>query len=88
MVRRKKSHSRFETAITSVTPALLVIPGTTALGAERLTAYELGWEAAYHHYANLMGVSLPQTRAVVARNRPTKSSLHMTAATLLYGDVL
>lgn len=69
----------------NTTPANSVCPKPLDFGG---TAYELGWEAAYHHYANLMGVSLPQTRAVVARNRPTKSSLHMTAATLLYGDVL
>ena len=39
-----------------------------------------------HYTMGLEG--LPQTRAVVARNRPTASNLHMTAATLLYGDVL
>ena len=66
-------------------PANSVCPKPLALGGE---AYEMGWEAAYNAYANRLGVSLPQTKAVVARNRPTSTGLHMTAATLLYGAPL
>ncbi len=51
-------------------------------------AYKLGWEAAYNHYVNRLGMSLPQTKKVLAAGRPTGAALHMTYATLLFGAPL
>ncbi len=46
------------------------------------TAYKLGWEVMYNHYANRLGTPLPQTLEVINRIRPTGYGLHMDWETL------
>lgn len=50
--------------------------------------YKLGWEVSYNAYANRLGVSLPQTKALISRIRPTGTGLYMDWESLLYGAPL
>jgi hypothetical protein len=62
------------------------IPGAVCGGKLNLggTAYTLGWEIALNHYANRKGISMPYTQAMVNRQRPTSSVLHMNFQTLTH----
>ncbi len=44
--------------------------------------YLSGWEVAYAHYATTLGLSMPQTKRLVERARPTGPGLHMSWETL------
>jgi hypothetical protein len=48
------------------------------------SAHNGGWEVAYNHYAVRLGVSMPNTKRLVERNRPTGVGLHMTWETLTH----
>jgi hypothetical protein len=45
------------------------------------------WEIGYNAYANALGKSLPNTRAVVQTIRPTGVDHHMAWETLTHGDI-
>jgi hypothetical protein len=44
--------------------------------------YELGWEVAYNEYANRLGVAMPNTRALILKERPSPAALFMNWETL------
>lgn len=46
----------------------------------------LGFELAYNHYANRKGLSMPNTRAVVLRTRPSKIGNHLGWETLTHAE--
>jgi hypothetical protein len=47
-------------------------------------ATALGWEVGYNHYAQRKGISLPQTKKVVERLRPSDVGNHMAWETLTH----
>lgn len=47
-------------------------------------SYTLGWESMYNHYANRMGIALPQTRQMIDRVRPTRAANNTVWETLTH----
>jgi hypothetical protein len=45
------------------------------------------WEIAYNEYAGRLGMSLPQTQAVIGKVRPTATNHHMVFETLTHAEV-
>jgi hypothetical protein len=62
-------------------PAGWVGPSFTTGG----DGYKAGWEVAYAHYAD-QGVSMPQTKRLVERLRPSGPALHMSWETLTHAS--
>jgi hypothetical protein len=46
------------------------------------TAFEGGWEVAYNYYAKRLGISMPNTKWVIDRNRPSGVTIQNTFETL------
>lgn len=57
-----------------------VCPGAPSTGGSVM--YKLGFEKAYHAYANRLGVSMPNTKQLLGTLRPTPAALHMDWETL------
>jgi hypothetical protein len=64
----------------------VAIPGWLCGGKLQLS---LGgtWEIAYNHYANRLGMSLPQTKTAVERARPTGASAHKIWESLTHAEL-
>jgi hypothetical protein len=45
------------------------------------------WEIGYNAYANVLGQSLPETKKLLAKIRPTSATHHMVWETLTHGDI-
>jgi hypothetical protein len=58
-------------------------PGSGLTVSARGYNYEIG----YNHYANRLGVPMPNTQALLAKIRPTGADHHMVFETLTHGDV-
>jgi hypothetical protein len=52
------------------------------------TGYILGWEMAYNEYVTRRGGSMPYTKAMIQRLRPTGAVLHIDWETLTHGTSL
>ena len=55
--------------------------------AQNKTAADPMWDIGYNAYANVLGQSLPQTKALLAKIRPTDATHHMAWETLTHGDI-
>jgi hypothetical protein len=62
------------------------IPGSLCGGKLQLSAGST-WEIAYNHYANRLGMSLPQTKMAVERARPTGASAHKIWESLTHAEL-
>jgi hypothetical protein len=62
-------------------PSTLCSGKPLALGG---STYTVGWEIAYNHYVNRLGNSMPYTKAMIDRLRPTAAALHMDYETLTH----
>jgi hypothetical protein len=67
-----------------VTSKGVATPFTTFVTGAKATEM---WEIAYNHYANRMGMALPQTLAVVGKVRPTNVDHQMDWETLTHAEV-
>ena len=52
-----------------------------------LSATGFNYEIGYNHYANRLGIPMPNTRALLAKIRPTDADHNMVFETLTHGDV-
>jgi hypothetical protein len=53
----------------------------------KVTARGFNYEIGYNHYANRLGIPMPNTQALLAKIRPTGIDHHMVFETLTHGDV-
>jgi hypothetical protein len=49
-------------------------------------SYDPTWEIVYNHYANRLGLAMPQSKTVVGHVRPTGASHHMVWETLTHAE--
>jgi hypothetical protein len=45
------------------------------------------WEIGYNQYATTLGLALPNTKALVLKQRPSAADHHMVWETLSHGDI-
>jgi hypothetical protein len=64
----------------------VAIPGSLCGGQLKLSSGST-WEIAYNHYANRLGMSLPQSKMAVERARPTGASAHKIWESLTHADL-
>jgi hypothetical protein len=63
------------------------VPSTLCGGTLNAVSADPMWEIGYNQYANTLGVSLPNTKALVLKNRPSGVDHHMVWETLTHGDI-
>jgi hypothetical protein len=63
------------------------VPATLCGGSLNAVSPAPMWEIAYNHYANRAGMTLPQTKTLVGKIRPTGTNHHMVWETLTHAEV-